>query len=83
MNDGVDGGVLGEDLVEGSLVGDVNLVKVGTAAAEELDAVESDLGRVVEAVYDDNIVTMLEQGEGGERTDVAGTTGDTLATIHC
>lgn len=74
VDDGVDGGVLLEDLVEGLLVGNVDLVEVGTAAAEQLDAVEGDLGRVVEVVDNDDIVTVLKEGEGGEGADVAGTT---------
>lgn len=71
MNHAVDLGVLLEDLVEGGLVGDVDLVEVGSLAAEEFDAVNRDLGGVVEAVDDDHIVSVLEKGQGGEGADVA------------
>jgi hypothetical protein len=71
VDDAVNGRVLGEDIVKGLLVSDVDLVKVGAAAAEELDAVERDLGRVVEAVDDDNVVAVLEESQGGEGADVA------------
>ena len=43
VDDAVNGGVLGKDLVEALLVGHVDLVEVGTAAAEKLDAVDSHL----------------------------------------
>jgi hypothetical protein len=68
----VNGRVLGKDLVDGLLVGNVELVEVGTAAADQLNAVEGNLGRVVEAVDNDDIVSVLEQSEGGEGTNVAG-----------
>src|SRR5699024_3480513 len=74
VDDAVNGGVLGKDLVEAFLVGHVDLVEVWAAAAEELDAVEGNLGRVVEVVDNDDIVAMLEEGEGGEGTNVAGAT---------
>ncbi|GJC78324.1 hypothetical protein ColLi_01162 [Colletotrichum liriopes] len=66
VDDTVNLGVLLEDLIEAGLVGDVNLVEVGALAAQELNAVDGDLGRVVEAVDNDNIVAVLEQREGGE-----------------
>ncbi|GKT45248.1 uncharacterized protein ColSpa_05429 [Colletotrichum spaethianum] len=74
VDDAVDLGVLLEDGIEAGLVGNVDLVEVGALAAQELDAVDGDLGRVVEAVDNDHIVAVLEQGEGGEGANVAGTT---------
>ena len=74
MDDIVNVGVLVKDLVEGHLVGQIGLVELGAAAAEELDAVEGDLGRVVETVDNDDIVAILKQGEGGEGADVARST---------
>lgn len=74
MNDTVDGGVLLEDLVESLLVGNVGLVELGSLAANELDAVESDFGGVVEVIDNHHIVSVLEQCQRGERTNVAGTT---------
>lgn len=75
MNDTVDGRVLGEHIVEGLLVGNVDLVEVGAAATEQLDAVERNLGRVVETIDNDDIVTVLQQGQRRERADVARATG--------
>lgn len=80
MDDAVNGRVLGEDVVEGLLVGDVDLVEVGATAAEQLDAVEGNLGRVVQAVDDDDIVAVLEEGQRRERANVARSTGHSLAT---
>lgn len=74
VNDTVDGRVLGKDFVEASLVRHVDLVEDGTATAEQLNAVESDLGGVVEAVDDDDIVSVFEEGEGGEGANVASAT---------
>lgn len=75
MDDTVDGRVLGEDLVDGLLVGEVDLVEVGATAADQLNAVEGDLGGVVEVVDNDDIVVVLEESEGGEGANVAGSTG--------
>lgn len=74
MDDAVNGGVLGKHLVQGLLVGDVDLVEVGTAASQQLDAVESDLGGVVEAVDNDDIVAGIQQGQSREGADVARST---------
>jgi hypothetical protein len=71
VNDTVDGRVGGKHLVELLLVGDIGLVELGSLAADELDAVYGNLGRVVEVVHDDHLVAMLQQSQGGERADVA------------
>lgn len=76
MDDAVDGGVLGKDLVQRLLVGDVDLVKVGAAAGQQLDPVNRNLGRVVEAVDNDDIVAGVEQGQSREGADVASATAD-------
>lgn len=60
-----------EDLLECWLVGDIDLVEDGPLAAQELDAVQADLGRIVQAVDNNHIVAMLEKSEGRERSDVA------------
>lgn len=74
MNDTVDRGVLGKDLVDGLLIGDVGRVEVRSTATEDLYAIKGDLGRVVEAVDDDHIVTVFEEREGGEGANVASAT---------
>lgn len=76
MDDAVDGGVLGEHLVKCLLVGDVDLVKVGAAAGQQLDPVNRNLGRVVETVDNDDIVAGVEQGQSREGADVARATAD-------
>lgn len=76
MDDAVDGRVLGKDLVQRLLVGDVGLVKVGAAAGQQLDPVNGNLGRVVETVDNDDIVAGVEQGQSRERADVARATAD-------
>lgn len=75
MNDAVNLRVLGENLIDGLLVCDVELVKGRAAAANQLNAVEGDLGGVVEGVNNNDIVTVLKESKGGERTNVSGTTG--------
>lgn len=75
MDDIVDVRVVGEDLVELGLVGDVAGVGLGPLAADELDAVEDLGGGVVEVVDGDDFVVGFEEGEGGEGADVARATG--------
>lgn len=77
MDNAVDIGVRLEDLVEASLVGDINLVEGRALLGDQLDAVQNDLGRVVETVDDDDLVAVLEEGHGGEGADVAGATART------
>lgn len=70
----VDVGMVGEDLLEGLLVGDVGIVEDGTLAGDGLNTVEDLLGRVVQVVDNDDLVVGLEQGEGCEAADVSGST---------
>lgn len=74
MNDTVNGRVLGKDLVQGLVIGDVDLVEVGATARDQLNAVKSDLGRVVKVIDDNDIVTVFEKSEGSEATNVASAT---------
>ena len=84
MNDTVNLRVLHENFVEGSLVGDVHLVKGGALAGEQLDAIDSDLGRIVQTVDNDDIVIIVQQREGGKRPNVAGTTAShTVNMMPC
>ena len=66
--------VLIKDLVEGSFIGDVALVKGRSLAADELDSVDDFGGRVVEVVDNNDLVVCFEEGEGREGANVAGTT---------
>lgn len=71
VDDAVNVGVGLEDLVEGSLVGDIELGELGLLAGDQLNALQG-LGRgVVQVVGDDDLVASLEQSEGGERANVA------------
>jgi len=72
VDDAVNLGVLGKDVVERGLVGDIDLMEDGPAAAEQLDAVEGGDGRVVEVVDDDDLVAVLEQGQRREGANVSG-----------
>lgn len=74
MNNIVDVGVVGKDLLEGLLVGDVGIVEDGSLAGDGLDAVEDFLGRVVQVVDDDDLVVGLEEGEGCKAADVSSAT---------
>lgn len=74
MDDTVNVGVGFENLVEGSLVGDVELRKLGLLARDQLNAVQSLRRGVVEVVSNDDLVASLKQGEGGEGANVAGAT---------
>ena len=72
VNDAVDGRVLFKDAVKGRLVGDIEVHKGRPLAADELDAVEDLVGRVVQVVGHDHLVVGLEQRERREGPDVAG-----------
>lgn len=88
VDDTVDLGVLGEDLVEGLLVDNIDIVEVRAAAADELDAVKGNLGGVVEVVDNHDIVAVLEECQRGEGANVSGTTvpgeeGRLASKSHC
>lgn len=74
MNNAVNVGVRLEDLVESGLVGHIDLSELGLLAGDQLNALESLVGRVVEVVCDNDLVASLEQSEGGEGANVTGTT---------
>jgi len=74
VNDIVDVGMLVEDGIQLLLIRDVALGVLRLLPTDQLDPVE-DLGvGVVGVVDDDDLVVGLEQGEGGERANVAGAT---------
>lgn len=76
MDDAIYGRVRGEDAVELVLLGHVGLVEGRPLPADQFDAVEGDLGRIVEAVDNDDVVAILEEGQHGEGSDI------TRATIE-
>lgn len=80
MDHAVNGGVLLEDLVEGRFVCNVCFVELGPLARDELDAVEGDLGRVVEVVDNHDIVAVLEERKGGEGANVASATAGMIVS---
>lgn len=63
MDDTVNLWVRFEDLLQLLLVGQVALVELGSFAANQLDAIQRDLGGIVEAVDDNDLVAMLEKGQ--------------------
>jgi len=74
VNDTVNVGVRLEDLVESGLVGHIDLSEFGFLARDQLNALESLVGRVVKVVCDNDLVASLQQSEGGEGSNVTGTT---------
>lgn len=76
MNDAVDLGMLGENIVESALVRDVELVKGRAASADSLNSVEDVFERVVQAVDNDDVVAIFEESKGGEGANVACATAD-------
>lgn len=74
MNDTVNLGVLVEDGVEAGLVRHVDFVEGGALAREKFNAVDSNLGGVVETIDNDDIVAVLEKSESRKGADVASTT---------
>lgn len=71
VDNAVNVGVGLEHLVKGTLLGDIELNEVGLLATDQFNTLESLRGRVVQVVSNDNLVTGLEEGKGGERANVA------------
>lgn len=76
VNDAVDGGMLLEDFVYCTFLGEVGLVKDRPLPSDKLNAIEGDLRGVVEVVYNDDLIAMLKQSEGSEGSNVSRTTVD-------
>lgn len=76
MNDTVNVGVGLEDLIESSLIGDIQLGELGLLAGDQLNALEGFGGGVGQVVGDNNLVSSLEESEGGEGANVARSTVD-------
>lgn len=74
MDDAVNVGVGLEDLIEGGLVGDIQLSELGLLAGDQLDALEGLGGGIGQVVGDDDLVASVEEGEGGEGADIARST---------
>lgn len=66
--------MLGEDLVESCLIGDVELIKSRPLSADELDAVHDLFRRIVKIVDNDDLVIGLKKCKGREGTNVTRTT---------
>jgi len=65
--------MFGEDLVKSFLFCDIQIVVDGLLAANEFDAIEDFLRRVVEVVYDYDFVAGFEKRESSERANVPST----------
>lgn len=76
MNDTIDIRMSLEDLFDSWLICYVDLVELGSLAAQQLNAIQADFGRIVQTVNDDDFITMLKKGERGEGSNVSCTTGD-------
>jgi hypothetical protein len=61
-----------KDLVKSFFICDIDLVEVWSLSAEKLDTVKGNLGRVVEAVDNYNLIAMFEESKGCERPDIPG-----------
>lgn len=75
VHDGIDVGVLCEDVIESNPVGDVDLVECGSLSADEVHAIDGFLRRVVEIVDDHDVVAGDEQFERREGANVARSSG--------
>lgn len=81
MDNAVNVGVSLEHLVEVLLVGDIELNELGLLAGDQLNAVQSLGGGIVQVVSNDDLVASLQQSEGGERANVARATAGELVGI--
>lgn len=65
-------GMRSKDFVQCFLIRNIDLVEVWSLATEELDAIERDFRRIVQAVDDHDFVAMLKERKRGKRTNIAG-----------
>lgn len=63
-----------ENLVQIRLVDHIGLVEGRSLSGDELDSVESNFGRVVEVIHDDDLISMFDESESSEGPDVPRTT---------
>jgi hypothetical protein len=68
-----------EDLLDLLLVCNVKLEELGLLARDQLDASDDLVGRVVQVVRDHDLVVSFEEGQRGERSNVAGSTTEAIA----
>lgn len=66
MDDVVDVRMLIEYFVQGCFICDVELVESRTLSADEFYAVDDLLGRIVQVVYNNDLIVGLKQSESGE-----------------
>ena len=66
VDDTVDIRMRSEDLVQSFFICDIDLVELWSLSAEQLNAVEGNLGGIVEGIDDDDFVTMLKKGKARE-----------------
>ena len=66
VDDTVDIRMRSEDLVQSFFICDIDLVELRSLSAEQLNAVEGNLGGIVEGIDDDDFVTMLKKGKARE-----------------
>ena len=66
MDNAVNIRVGNEDLVEVRLVGDIDLCEFRSLSTDQFDAVDGLIGRIVEVVSNDDLVSGLKQSKGSE-----------------
>lgn len=74
MDHAVDIGMRLKDLIQCRFIGNIGLVEGRSLSREELDTVDSNFGRVVQVIYDDDLIAMVEKGESSEGPDISRTT---------
>lgn len=82
MDDTLNIRMLGENLGQSLLVGNIDLVELWPLPTEKLYAIKGDLRGVVEAVDDDNFVAMLEEGKSREGTNVSSASARVYISIY-
>lgn len=67
--------MLFENLIQALLIGDINVIELGFLPADELDTVKNFLRRIVQVVYDDNIVASGQKLQRSEGADISSSSG--------
>lgn len=74
VDDAVDFWVFGKDFHEFCFVCDVDLVEGWPLSTQKLNAIKGNDRGIVEAVDDDHLIVILEEGESCEGSNVSHTT---------
>lgn len=70
MDDTVNVGMFLEHLIQGAIIGDIELVELGALAANQFNPVDALFRGIVKIIGDDDFVAGFQESQGGEGSNV-------------